>query len=165
MRLTECKRSAELRDVMARGHWPEACPAELREHVTSCRRCSDAVLVSGALRVAREAALPERPVVSPSLIWWRAQLRQRQVVIEKVSKPLLRAQLVALLIVVCVACGLAVVAVKISGGWHGLVHDAAGLGSAFNAFVSTVGTTTLAAGAVMLALLGAVLAYAAFGRE
>ncbi|HEY4358137.1 MAG TPA: hypothetical protein VGN16_20485 [Acidobacteriaceae bacterium] len=165
MSLMECKRSTDVREVLASGHWPEACPTELREHVNSCRRCGDAVLVATTLRKARASALPERPVVSPSLIWWRAQLRQRQVVIQKVSRPLIGAQLIALMIVVCVACGLAAEAVHTSGGWQGLVHDAAGVGSAVNSFVSGVGTATLTAGAVMVALLGAVLVYAAFGRE
>ena len=78
----KCSRKDEVRDVLAQGHWPEACEVELRTHVEGCRACGEMVMLTESFRAAREdAAAMARPVPA-SLVWWRAQLRRRQAAME-----------------------------------------------------------------------------------
>lgn len=98
-----CGREAELTQLLSQGYWPNASPAELRAHVEVCRSCSDLVLVSAAFQAAhRETnALPR--LESAGALWWRAQLRRRNAAIEKVGRPILGAQIFALIVSVVVA--------------------------------------------------------------
>jgi len=115
-----CARERELSDLLHKGHWPQACPEELRAHVASCRNCSDLVLVAGTLQVARQRTA-DLPRLEPAgAIWWRAQLRRRNAAIEKVSRPILGAQIFALTITLVV---LAAVAVWQVGNWSAWLAD------------------------------------------
>lgn len=90
-----CPRERDVATLLHNGHWPQACPDELRAHVASCRSCSDLVLVTGSLQASR-LQTAELPRLEPAgAIWWRAQLRRRNAAIEKVSRPILGAQLFA----------------------------------------------------------------------
>ena len=72
-----CTREREVNEMLHRGHWPEACASELREHVDGCRTCSDLVLVTKTFQAARaHSAAMARPE-SAGALWWRAQLRRR----------------------------------------------------------------------------------------
>ena len=96
MTLRACSREKDVAEMQACGHWPQACPDELRDHVSACRSCSNLVLVSSAFQSARanSAAKPNLP--PPGAIWWRAQLRRRNAAVERVSRPILGAQIFAL---------------------------------------------------------------------
>jgi hypothetical protein len=103
-----CAREREVTDLLHRGYWPEACPAELKAHVQACRICSDLVLVTETMQAARKQSL-ELPRMEPAgAIWWRAQLRRRNAAIEKVTKPILGAQVFALAVALVVAVGVVV---------------------------------------------------------
>jgi hypothetical protein len=52
--------------------------SELQRHVASCPTCADLVLVMSSLRSGRDQWRRTAPVPSAGLVWWRAQLRQRQ---------------------------------------------------------------------------------------
>ncbi len=102
-----CTREREVTELLHHGYWPEACPAELREHVETCRSCSDLVLVSQALQASRRQTLDIPRLESPGALWWRAQLRRRNAAIETVGRPILGAQIFALtLLIVVGAAGL-----------------------------------------------------------
>ena len=103
-----CVRENELAELLHRGHWPQACSAELKAHVAECRSCSELVLVAGFFQAARKEAASERPPSSASALWWRAQLRRRYQAVERVSKPILGAQLFALAVVLSLGGGAAV---------------------------------------------------------
>lgn len=91
-----CARERELSELLHKGHWPQACPDDLRAHVQSCRSCSDLVLITGSFQASRRQTA-DLPRLEPAgAIWWRAQLRRRNVAIEKVSRPILGAQIFAL---------------------------------------------------------------------
>src|SRR6185437_13875175 len=94
------------------GHWPQAAGAELREHVDVCRRCSEMVLVTQAFCSAKARATSEASVAPPALVWWRAQLRRKHEAVHRVEHPM-RAQMIAVLALVCVGLGLAF---RLSGG-------------------------------------------------
>lgn len=115
MTLRACSREKDVAEMQACGHWPEACPDELRDHVSACRSCSDLVLVSSAFQSARanSAAKPNLP--PPGAIWWRAQLRRRNAAVERVGRPILGAQIFALSVYLVLGLGLVV-----SQARHGL---------------------------------------------
>ena len=145
------------------GHWPAAASAEVRAHVAGCRRCSDLVLVDTAIRAAKQQAVARAQPEPASLIWWRAQLRKRQQAMVRVSKPIWRAQMFA----VVVSGGAALAA----GVWQA-IHGAGfrtlfqGAQAGAEARVSDswgVLLTVLAVGVV--AMLGAVAVYLTLERE
>ena len=96
MILRPCPSEKEVAQLLAQGGWPAACSPELRAHVASCRSCGDLVLVQQAFQRARAHSAAAAPLVSPGVLWWRAQLRRRQAAVERVGKPILGAQIFAL---------------------------------------------------------------------
>jgi hypothetical protein len=105
MTFRNCSFETEIAQALKEGHWPEGCGAELRAHVDACGNCSDLVLVTQTFQRARsesESAAQVRPVSSPSLLWWRAQLRRRNAATERVSRPITIAQAFAWFVVALV---------------------------------------------------------------
>jgi len=98
-----CVREREVTELLDRGYWPEACQADLRAHVDTCRMCSDLVVVAQVFQAAHKQTVPEPRLESAGALWWRAQLRRRNAAIEKVGRPILGAQIFALVISVVVA--------------------------------------------------------------
>lgn len=100
-----CTREREVADALHRGHWPQACPNELRAHVATCRRCSDLILVTQNLQADRATVQLKAQLPSAGALWWRAQLRRRNANIARVSRPILGAQIFALVITLLGAAG------------------------------------------------------------
>ncbi len=96
MTLVSCTCEKEIRELVESGQWPLAAPQELRDHATSCRTCADLVLVASAFQRARVATVAAAKPVSAGAIWWRAQLRSRQQAFERIQRPLVGAQVFAL---------------------------------------------------------------------
>lgn len=96
MILRSCPFEKEVQQALKNGHWPQGCVPELRAHVASCRSCSDFVLVTQSFHHARAESVASPRPDSPSLIWWRAQLRRRYAVTETVARPVTIAQTFAL---------------------------------------------------------------------
>ncbi len=90
-----CPREREVTDLLHRGHWPQASPAELRCHVEECRRCSELVAVTQTLQAARTQSLAAAHLPTSGSLWWRAQLRRRNQAIERISRPIFGAQVFA----------------------------------------------------------------------
>ena len=107
MNLTVCPHEKELRQSLARGQWPAACPPELRTHVGGCRSCGDLVLVAEAFCQARAQSLAAARPAPPALLLWRAQLRRRNAAVERIARPLLGAQIFAGAVVAFAAVGFA----------------------------------------------------------
>ena len=103
-----CARESELASLLHNGHWPQACPDDLRSHVAACRNCSDLVLVTESLHASRRETADLARLQPAGAIWWRAQLRRRNAAIEKVSRPILGAQLFALTMTLVVVASIAV---------------------------------------------------------
>jgi hypothetical protein len=87
MRLAECQREQEIMELVACGRWPERCPDELRSHLAACEFCTDVLEVALAFHADRETHASIQ-VPSAGLVWWRAELRARQEVMRKVSRPM-----------------------------------------------------------------------------
>jgi len=116
MTFRTCSYEKELHQALKDGHWPEGCGHELRTHVDGCGNCSDLVLVTQAFRRARTQSERAAPCGSPSLLWWRAQLRRRNAAAERVSRPITIAQTFAWFVTVLV--GVVFVASQYSHGLH-----------------------------------------------
>jgi hypothetical protein len=117
MMLRSCPREAEVKALVERGQWPQACAPELRAHVGSCRSCSELVLVTIAFQRARKQSMSAAKLGSPGLLWWRAQLRRRNVAVERISRPILSAQIFALSVNLVLAVAVAVWQAKKGLAW------------------------------------------------
>lgn len=115
MNLRACPRESELKSLIERGQWPQACPPELRVHVSACKSCNEFVLVTTAFQRARNQAVGAARLGSPGLLWWRAQLRRRNAAVERISRPILGAQIFALAFSIVLA-----LAVTVWQARHGL---------------------------------------------
>ena len=93
MTLSGCPREREVLDLLARGHWPQACSTDLRAHVDDCRSCAEQILLTEAFQHARAEASSAANLTSPAVLWWRAQLRRRNEAVERVGRPILGAQI------------------------------------------------------------------------
>jgi hypothetical protein len=100
-----CTREKEITGLLHRGHWPQACTAELRAHVDGCPACSDLVLVTQTFQQARANTSAMPHLESPGVLWWRAQLRRRNAAVERLGRPILGAQIFALVVSLIVAIG------------------------------------------------------------
>ena len=106
--MRSCTREAEVKALVERGQWPQACAPDLRDHVSTCRSCSELALVTTAFQRARNQAMGAAKIGSPGLLWWRAQLRRRNVAVERISRPILSAQIFALAVNLVVAAAVVV---------------------------------------------------------
>jgi len=157
-----CNHERELAAELASGQWPQASTAELRAHVAGCRACSDLVLVTLALRKARVAAAPTLP--SAGSLWWRAQLRRRSQAVERISRPLLGAQIFAWSIALIVGIAGAGWELRHSVSWLAWLGDlprAFNLGALVPASMPASGSSLwlLLPVLAMLALAGGIAVY------
>jgi hypothetical protein len=117
MKLGKCVRESEVKDLLGRGHWPDACSSDLRTHVSECRTCSDTVLLTQAFRGERAIAATEAKLEPSGVLWWRAQLRRRNAAIERIGKPMLGAQIFAIAVTLLAATVFLVSQSSRSFGW------------------------------------------------
>lgn len=164
MSFPRCSKREEVRDLLAQGHWPEACPAELRAHVASCRGCSETVMLTQGFRAAKEESAHAARLVPANLVWWRAQLRRRQTAMEQVSKPIWGAQIFAVVMSLCGVAGLAGWATE-RGEWRTLVASFEGMGGLLTSAKNGLGAGVVIVGVAALALLGAVTVFLTVERE
>jgi hypothetical protein len=105
MMQASCAREKEVAELLERGHWPQACPPELRQHVDTCRGCGNLVLLTQTFQRARTGTAGMARLESPGVLWWRAQLRRRNAAMERIGKPLLGAQVFAVAVSLIVVAG------------------------------------------------------------
>lgn len=146
-----CLQLDELRRALHNGHWPVASSPELRAHVDTCQQCSHEVLLTTTLQDARAHAIAAARPISPTLIWWKAQARRRQAAMERAARPLIAAQIFALLMV------LATGGTLVARHWQTIVATAAPVSG--SDIVSGFGTASLVACAVLFAALAGVVLY------
>jgi hypothetical protein len=98
-----CSRQSEVKELLDHGHWPHACPAELRAHLAGCASCTELLLVTQAFRQSRAVTASQAILPAAGAIWWRAQLRRRNAAVERIGRPLVGAYVFALAFIVVVA--------------------------------------------------------------
>ncbi|MGD0632337.1 MAG: hypothetical protein ABR987_23685 [Terracidiphilus sp.] len=161
MTLRACGHQTEVQQLLEQGHWPHACPAELRAHLSGCRTCAELVLVTQAFQQSRASAAAQVKLPAPGAIWWRAQLRRRNAAVERVGKPILGAYVFALSVAVLVAAVFA-----FSQARNGLRWLEASESFNPSAWVSAGGSLiVLIPVFAMVALVGAVVVYIAAERH
>lgn len=167
MTMRPCKRRQEVLHLVARGHWPHACPSDLRAHLDDCRSCAELLLVTDAFQQFRTATEAQATLPAPGAIWWRAQLRRRNAAMERVGKPILGAYVFALALTVMVAAGFAISQARHGLRWLEWADDAVH-GPVFSpsAWLSSGGAlAVLIPVLATVALVGAVVVYLAVERQ
>jgi hypothetical protein len=172
MNFKSCPNEKEVRELVARGGWPFAAEPDLRDHVLSCRSCSDLVLVSVAFKKARADSLAAAKPGAAGALWWRAQLRRRNAALERISRPLLGAEIFALAVSVLTGLGFTVFEARNGVAWlswlEGVPENAAlhwdNLRASMLADPSW-SWAVLVPAAATLALLGGVAVYLATDRQ
>jgi hypothetical protein len=169
MMLRTCPREVEVKALVERGQWPQACPPELRTHAANCRSCGETALVTAAFQRARNQAVGAAKLGSPGLLWWRAQLRRRNAAVERISRPIQSAQVFALAVNLVVAIVAAVWQARQGIAWltwlEHLPHNVnvqwlsyLAPADLFNSG-SLLSSPVLLAAAAALALIGGVVVY------
>jgi hypothetical protein len=187
----DCERMAEVAAAVSRGAGLPAPPrlrrgapersreggragddadTDLQHHVDSCPSCADLVVVMSALRAERERVRRTTQVPAAGLVWWRAQLRQRQAAARATAAPVTAVHAATLALAVGAAVFLAWTAARNVG-----VPDAGAYLPALPAWLSastTDGGTAssltryaLALGAAAWLILAPVALYFALRRD
>jgi hypothetical protein len=157
-----CSRTAEVRELLRLGHWPQAAGGELAEHVRRCRRCGELVLMTQAFGAAKAGAMTDARVEPPALVWWRAQLRRKHEAVQRIERPM-RLQMLVVLAVVCVGLGLAF---RLSGGanaWRTWMSASAE--AVVRTGVGSLGLGLVVASAVALAMMVGAAVYLTVERK
>jgi len=154
-----CNHLDELRQALHSGHWPAASSPELRAHVAACARCTQEVLLTSAFRQARSDGIVASQPTPASIVWWRAKARRREEALRKATRPVLAAQIFAILVV------LATVGLMAARHWSTVVDRALTAPSSISAVVDLWGLTPLIVAAVLLSTLGAVALYLTTDRS
>jgi len=170
MTFRPCSRQPEVKQMLARGHWPQACPPELHAHVGACKACAEFLLVTQAFQQSRATASADVRLPAAGAIWWRAQLRRRNAAVERMARPMLGAYVFALAITLVVA-----VSFTVSQAHHGLrwLNWLAQTGSASVHADASSSTLLSASGSfpiliavfATVALVGAVVVYLATEKQ
>jgi hypothetical protein len=124
MRFGICNREREVAEAVRAGHWPEGCAEELRAHVAECKSCSERVLLAQAFGAERAVASARPRLESPGALWWRAQLRRRNAAIERISRPILGAQVFAVAVAVIAAVVFLASEARSGLGWFAWIAGA-----------------------------------------
>lgn len=166
MTFRACNREKELTALLEQGHWPHACPAEMQEHVAGCSSCRGLVGVTLAFRRERAQAMAQPRLESPGVLWWRAQLRRRNAALERLSRPLLGAQIFAVVLALAAAGAFLAVQVRQGASWLSdmprTLHFASLLPAAWQNFPGA--GLALVLFMVLAALVGGVALYVASDR-
>jgi hypothetical protein len=152
-----CNRLEEVRAALANGHWPQACTRDLRAHVEGCGRCAQEILVTQHLQRSRDSAMAAAQPGTPSLLWWRAQIRRRNAAVARAGRPLAAAQIFALVVVAAAVAGV------VGLHWHSLLDRALAAPGAtagsLTALLGDWGLTPLILAAAVIATLSGVVVY------
>lgn len=82
MKSSLCEQEEKVRLACGTGEWPEA----LRSHAASCSVCRDVVEICEWMEQQVHDE-PSHRLPDPAMIWWKAQLLQRQVLEQKAIQP------------------------------------------------------------------------------
>lgn len=165
-----CPHETEVQAILQNGHWPEACEPEFRNHLETCSKCREQLLVLQAFHAARAEAVQAARVGHPNLLWWRAQLRRRNEAIQRVGKPITTAQIFALCIAIFAAAALLKSQIQKGWNWSSWLPEPSGVSrfdvqSLFTSAESDWGLLLLLTGLCTVVLLSALAVYLATDRK
>jgi hypothetical protein len=165
-----CPHEPEVQAILRQGHWPEACDAEFRSHVQACRTCSDQLLVLHVFHAARTQAMQTARIAHPNLLWWRAQLRRRNEALQRVNRPITRAQIFALCVSILAAAALLRSQIGDAFNWSSWLPEPSAASpfdaqSFFTSVTADWGLLLLLTGLGTVVLLSAIVVYLASDRS
>jgi hypothetical protein len=167
--MNACLRQPEVTIMLLQGHWPRACEPDLRDHIHTCARCRQQVLLAQTFQNARNQAVGAATIPHPSLLWWKAQLLRRNQAFRNVGRPGTTAQVFALVISIAATATLVVRQsttsdwlARLSAPYNALHIDAVTLLTPTTASLTAdLNSTLVAAAAGTLLILAAVVTYLA----
>jgi hypothetical protein len=112
-----CSHEKDVAELLRRGQWPGLASAEMRAHVAGCASCRDLTAVTQAFQRERAAASMQAQLESPGVLWWRAQLRKRNAALKQVNRPLVAAQVFAVVLGFVAALACLALAARSGAGW------------------------------------------------
>ena len=90
-----CPREAEVLDLVWTNQWPARAERSLVDHVTTCDVCRDLTTVASAIGDLNDATVAELKVPDASVVWYRAEVRARQELTRRATRPVAAAQTAA----------------------------------------------------------------------
>lgn len=93
-----CARESEVLEAVRNGRWPAALDPALRSHVDTCDQCAQLVLLASTLQETRHRDAAAAKLPPPGLIFWRAQLYRRNRALQKMTRPVVLAEVIALIL-------------------------------------------------------------------
>jgi hypothetical protein len=90
-----CPREAEVLDLVWTNQWPARAERSLVDHVTTCEVCRDLATVASAIGDLNDATVAELKVPDASVVWYRAEVRARQELTRRATRPVAAAQAAA----------------------------------------------------------------------
>jgi hypothetical protein len=156
-----CSHLDEVRTALAQGHWPQACSVDLRTHAETCTRCAQEILLTTHLQQARSETIATAQPVAASLLWWRAQVRRRNVALERAGRPLAAAQIFAFVLTA------AIILRVIATHWHTIADQVLSLPAAqpISTMLGEWGLVPLIAAAAVITTLSGVAVYLSTDRH
>lgn len=94
MKLDPCAFEKDVMAAVQSGQWPNACDLALQAHLASCRHCAEMVALSSTLQTIRSETVGRAKLATPGLLFWKAQLRRRNEAMERITRPVLAAEIV-----------------------------------------------------------------------
>ena len=79
-----CPQEAAVARAVRTGHWQ----ASLQAHAAGCAVCREVVVASRWLQALTQSSETNRALPDAGLLWWKAQLVQKQAQAERAQKPL-----------------------------------------------------------------------------
>jgi hypothetical protein len=98
MNRQSCDREQRILAAQRSGAWED----DLRDHARDCPLCADVLVVAEFLQQEAIAAKDAPHLPSAGLVWWKSQLRAREMAVRRATRPLTVAMILATL-----ACGAA----------------------------------------------------------
>jgi hypothetical protein len=102
MRFPFCPEEEKIAKLLSENRWDRDADPELLAHVEKCPGCSEVVFGLQILRQGRDAGVSNN-AGSPGYLWWRAQLRRKNGAFEQAARPVVWAELLALILVILFA--------------------------------------------------------------
>jgi hypothetical protein len=160
MKLPFCAYEEKVAELLRLNSWPESADPKLAAHAETCSLCRDVILTSRILKQGHSERMMMAHTVSPHYLWWRAQLRRRNSSIEKVTKPLALAEILALGCILCVVAGIVFGQLQPLGRWIERLSDNLGAGDLWSAVFIQI---TMGGSLIGYTILAAIAAFACIG--
>ena len=90
-----CPRETEVLDLVWTNQWPARAERSLVDHVAACEVCRDLATVAAAVGDLNDATVAELKVPDASVVWYRAQVRARQELTRRATRPVAAVQVAA----------------------------------------------------------------------